>query len=462
MISHDARRRLYTLSTCFIMLAADIFLVYYVLHNIYNQGFRTQLYLRGHIFVMAFYTVVFVFLGNVFGGITVGMRRRGEVVFSLFFTSLFSAVFFYLITAMLSYRFPTVSPLLTVLCIQVLFSCLWIVLTSAIYQRIFKPYDVFLVYTGSSIHNFVEKLATRKDQFRVVGSISTDEGEHKIKESIDLYNTVVLWDIPAEMRNKIFKYCYENSKRIYSMPKISDIILNGSNPIHLFDTPLFLTEGNPLQYEERIIKRSLDILLSLLLIIITSPIMAITAIAIKLDDGGSVLYRQVRCTKNTRKFYIYKFRSMITDAEKQGVAQLAREDDPRITAVGRIIRPFRIDELPQLFNVLKGDMSFVGPRPERPEFIEKYEQTMPEFSYRMKVRAGITGYAQLYGKYNTLPYDKLKLDLYYIEQYSIWLDIKLILLTCKILFTKESTEGVSGNITADAADGHGEEGDFHK
>lgn len=153
---------------------------------------------------------------------------------------------------------------------------------------------------------------------------------------------------------------------------------------------------------------------------------------------------------------------MITDAEKQGVAQLAREDDPRITAVGRIIRPFRIDELPQLFNVLKGDMSFVGPRPERPEFIEKYEQTMPEFSYRMKVRAGITGYAQLYGKYNTLPYDKLKLDLYYIEQYSIWLDIKLILLTCKILFTKESTEGVSGNITADAADGHGEEGDFHK
>ena len=447
-MSHDARRRLYTLLTCFIMLAADIFLVFYVLHNVYNLGFRTRLYLRGHIFVMSFYTVVFLFLGNVFGGLTVGMRRKGEVMFSLLFTTVFSSIFFYLIAAMLSYAFPNVVPILLVLAIQTVFSCLWISLTTDIYQRIFKPYDVFLIYKGSSVNNFVEKLSTRKDQFNVVGSMSTDESEEKLHAGIDKYDTVVLWDIPAEIRNKIFKYCYENSKRIYSMPKISDIILNGSRPIHLFDTPLLLTEGNPLEYEERVIKRGFDILLSLLLIIVTSPIMAITALAIKLGDKGPVLYRQIRCTKNSRRFCMYKFRSMIVDAEKHGVAELAREGDPRVTPVGRIIRPFRIDELPQLFNVLKGDMSFVGPRPERPEFIEKYEQTMPEFSYRTKVRAGITGYAQLYGKYNTLPYDKLKLDLYYIEQFSIWLDAKLILLTCKILFTKESTEGVTESITA--------------
>ena len=139
---------------------------------------------------------------------------------------------------------------------------------------------------------------------------------------------------------------------------------------------------------------------------------------------------------------------MVVDAEKSGVAELAREGDPRITPVGRVIRSFRIDELPQLFNVLKGDMSFVGPRPERPEFIKKYMEDMPEFSYRMKIRAGITGYAQLYGKYNTKPYDKLKLDLYYIEQFSIGLDIKLMILTIKILFTKESTEGTSERIEA--------------
>ena len=143
-----------------------------------------------------------------------------------------------------------------------------------------------------------------------------------------------------------------------------------------------------------------------------------------------------------------KFRSMIENAESAGIAMLAKENDPRITPVGRFIRKCRIDELPQLFNVLKGDMSFVGPRPERPEFIEKFRETMPEFAYRMKVRAGITGYAQLYGKYNTLPYDKLKFDLYYIEQYSLWLDIKLMILTLKILFTKESTEGAADDVIA--------------
>ena len=149
------------------------------------------------------------------------------------------------------------------------------------------------------------------------------------------------------------------------------------------------------------------------------------------------------------EFYIYKFRSMIEDAEKDGQARLATKNDRRITPVGRVIRKVRIDELPQLFNVLSGEMSFVGPRPERPEIIEKYKEDMPEFSYRTKVKAGITGYAQIYGKYNTLPYDKLKLDLYYIENFSVWLDLKLVILTVKILFTPESTEGIAeGALTA--------------
>ena len=128
------------------------------------------------------------------------------------------------------------------------------------------------------------------------------------------------------------------------------------------------------------------------------------------------------------------------DAEKAGV-QLAQENDSRITKVGAFIRATRIDELPQLFNILKGDMSFVGPRPERPEFVEEYSKTVPEFSYRMKVKAGLTGYAQVYGKYNTTFLDKLKMDLLYIEKYSILLDIQIILTTVKVVFMKESTEG---------------------
>ncbi len=455
MIRKDAARRLYILIVCAVMVLVDVALIFYVLHTVYNPGFRTQLYLRGHIFVLTFYTGVFFFLGNVFGGLLVGLRRKGEVIFSCLFTTIFSGIFFYLIIAMLSYRFPTPLPLLTAMAGQILFSFAWISLMGDLYRRIFKPYDVLLVYKGNSIRGFMEKLSTRSDQFHVVGKISTEEGLEKVFSMIDRHDTVMLWDIPGALRNKIFKYCYKKYKRIYVMPKISDIILTGSEPVHLFDTPLLLIEGSPLQYEERVIKRTMDIVLSIVLIILTSPIMLLTAAAIHISDGGPVFYRQIRCTKGKKRFTIFKFRSMVVDAESKGEAVLAQVDDPRITPVGKVIRSLRIDELPQLFNVLKGDMSFVGPRPERPEFIEKYLETMPEFEYRMKIRSGITGYAQLYGKYNTLPYDKLKLDLYYMEQYSLWLDIKLMILTCKILFTKESTEGTTQAVTAKKETGDG-------
>ena len=204
-----------------------------------------------------------------------------------------------------------------------------------------------------------------------------------------------------------------------------------------------------LTVEQRIAKRLIDIICSLLLLLIASPFMLITAIAIKCYDGGPVLYKQVRCTRGAKEFMIMKFRSMRVDAEKDGVARLAAKNDSRITPVGRFIRAVRIDELPQLFNILKGDMSFIGPRPERPEIIRQYMEEMPEFAFRMKVKAGLAGYAQVYGKYNTTPYDKLKLDLSYIENYSVWLDLKLMLLTLKILIKPESTEGIeSTQVTA--------------
>ena len=202
-----------------------------------------------------------------------------------------------------------------------------------------------------------------------------------------------------------------------------------------------------LSVEQRMVKRFIDFVCALILCIVASPIMLLTAIAIKLYDGGPVLYKQVRCTRDMREFYILKFRSMRTDAEKDGVARLASKNDDRITPIGKFIRMVRIDELPQLFNIVKGEMTFIGPRPERPEIIKQYLEEMPEFVFRTKVKAGLAGYAQVYGKYNTTPYDKLKLDLFYIENYSVWLDIKLMLLTLKILFKPESTEGVESSQT---------------
>jgi exopolysaccharide biosynthesis polyprenyl glycosylphosphotransferase len=273
--------------------------------------------------------------------------------------------------------------------------------------------------------------------------VNISDGIEKVQEEcLGDYDGVIIWDVPSTFRNGLVKYCYGHNIRIYVMPKITDVLLKGSSELHLFDTPVLLIREYAIKIEQRAIKRLIDIMVSLILIILSSPVMLITAIAIKLYDGGPVLYKQVRCTAGRKEFMIMKFRSMLVDAEKDGVARLASKNDSRITPIGKFIRACRIDELPQLFNILSGDMSFIGPRPERPEIIDQYLREMPEFAFRMKVKAGLAGYAQVYGKYNTTPYDKLKLDLTYIENYSIWLDIKLMLLTVKILFTPDSTEGV--------------------
>ncbi len=438
----EAKRRLYMLSTLAVMLVFHVALIYVILHYVYNLDFRTQLYARGHILVLGIYSITYLFLGNLFGGLLVGARRNSEVMFSETFTALFSNGIFYLIVMMYSFSFPTLVPLISATALQLIFSAGLIKLSGSLYKKLFDPYQVLLIYDGDAINDFRKKLETRRDQLEVTDSISATRPLEEILRKVDEVHTVIIWDLEVSLRNTIFKYCYENSKRIFMAPKISDIIYNGSTAVHMFDTPLILTSGSPLEYEERIIKRFIDIVLSIVLLVVTSPFMLLTALAIKLQDGGPVLYKQIRCTKGDREFEIMKFRSMIVDAEKKGGAQLAKQKDDRITPVGRFIRKCRLDELPQLINVLRGDMSFVGPRPERPEFIREYVKTMPEFAYRTKVQAGLTGYAQLYGKYNTRPYDKLKLDLYYIESYSLWLDFKLMILTVKILFTAESTEGV--------------------
>ena len=271
--------------------------------------------------------------------------------------------------------------------------------------------------------------------------MNVEEGWETVTKEMHNYDAVFLCDIHSPLRNRLVKYCYANGIRSYITPKISDIIIRSSENIHMFDTPLLLSRNNGLSFEQKLVKRLMDIVISLVMLIITSPFMFITAVAIKLYDGGPVFFRQKRCTIDGREFFIHKFRSMIVDAEKEGEVIPATEDDDRITPVGKVIRKTRLDELPQFIDILKGDMSVVGPRPERVEHVEQYTQEIPEFAYRLKVKGGLTGYAQIYGKYNTTAYDKLKLDLMYIQNYSFLLDLKLIIMTVKIIFVKESTEG---------------------
>ena len=259
---------------------------------------------------------------------------------------------------------------------------------------------------------------------------------------IPLYEGVVICDICAKSRNDILKYCYARNIRTYVSPKISDIIIRSSESQHMFDTPMLMARNEGLTIESKVMKRLLDIIISLILLIITSPIMLLVAIAIKLEDHGSVFYKQERLTYGRKSFYIYKFRSMKENAEQDGKERLSQKDDDRITKVGHFIRATRLDEIPQFFNILKGDMSLVGPRPERPAIATKYEEAIPEFAYRLKVKAGLTGYAQVYGKYNTTAYDKLKLDLMYIQNYRISLDIEILMKTIQVIFTSDAAEGV--------------------
>ncbi len=437
------QKRVYLFFTSLLILAVETGIIFYVWFWHYNTGIPKAFYFWGHVFIAVVYMAMLLFSSFMFGGLKIGSFRMIELTLSQGFATLVTNILFYAIICLLAYRFPTLIPLILGMLVQCVAIGVWIIASTLGYRALFPPIDVLLVYGGSRQDIILEKFKTRRHQFTVTKSLSVKEDIGMIEEEIPKHEAVMLWDIPNEIRNTVFKSCYENDVDIYVSPKIMDIVLKGSQNLHLFDTPLLFTKSDPIEAEQRMIKRAFDIIFSLIMIVITSPIMLVTAICVKACDGGSVFYKQVRCTKGNREFEIIKFRSMIEAAEEDGKARLASRNDDRITPVGAVIRKIRVDELPQLFNVLKGDMSFVGPRPERPKMIEEFTKEMPEFSYRTKVAAGITGYAQVYGKYNTRPYDKLKLDLYYIENFSIWLDLRLLILTVKTLFMTWSAEGVA-------------------
>lgn len=411
---------------------------------------KVNFYMKAHWLMIGIYFILLFFFENTYGGLKIGYLKPSEVYFSQIFSLLAVNVISYAQISLLRNWIALPAPILAVMAIQLVISGIWVYLCNAVYRKAFPPRKLLLIYGERSIDDILSKFATRKDKFKITKCMNINDGMTAIeKEVLGEYDAVVLWDIPIQDRNKLLKYCYGRSVRVYMMPKITDVLIQGSDQLHLFDTPIFLTREYSLTVEQRAVKRLIDIVCALILLIIALPFMLVTAIVIKLYDGGPVLYKQVRCTRDQKEFYIMKFRSMRVDAEKDGVARLAARNDSRITPIGKFIRAVRIDELPQLFNILKGEMSFIGPRPERPEIIAQYVQDMPEFVFRMKVKAGLAGYAQVYGKYNTTPYDKLKLDLAYIENYTVWLDIKLMLLTLKILFKPESTEGVdSSQVTA--------------
>ncbi len=407
-----------------------------------------KLYSRATLLEVALYGVILLFLSATYGGMRLGYQKNAEIVFSQCLSTFLANIVLYMQLSLMARQLFVPHIFILMMVEQIVLVLLYVNIANWFYRRLFPPRKLMLIHGDRPYQDLIAKFESRKDKYLVTKTFHSGAGVEATGKAIleafekDECSAVVLGDIPVKVREPLLKFCYGNSIRVYILPKITDVIRMGADELHVFDSPLLLTREYSLSMEQRFVKRMIDIVCSLILLVLASPFMLITAIAIKLYDHGPVLYKQVRCTVDQREFKIMKFRSMRTDAEKDGVARLAQKNDSRITPIGKFIRKCRIDELPQLVNILKGDMSFIGPRPERPEIIAQYLEVMPEFAYRMKVKAGLAGFAQVYGKYNTTPYDKLKLDLTYIENYSLWMDLKLMMLTIKILFWPDSTEGV--------------------
>ena len=396
--------------------------------------------------MMVMYTMLYCLFARIYDAFLVSHKRISEIFAGQLLSLSMRDVFILCVMFVICGRMPNVFPMAAVLTVQTGLCLLWAYWSHVWFFNRFERQKTVIIYDR---RRYMENLfrtygLDKKYDIRAICTVEEFfSGKMKIIEGID---AVFLGGVHSRERNIIIKHCVANGIDTYMVPRIGDVIMSGAQKMHMFHLPILRVRRYTPTIEFVIIKRAFDILSSLVVIIVFSPVLLATAIAIKLHDGGPAIYKQVRLTKDGKEFEIYKFRSMRIDAEKDGVARLSSGDnDDRITPIGHIIRKYRLDELPQLFNILRGDMSVVGPRPERPEIAAQYEKELPEFALRLQAKAGLTGYAQVYGKYNTDPYDKLQMDLMYIANPSIWEDMKIILATIYVLFVKESTEGIQAN-----------------
>jgi len=358
------------------------------------------------------YTLLLVYLERTYHGLSVGLIRVSEVIYSQILAAFITNAAAYLIVTLYTHSGIVFLYTLYAMIAQVVIITIWAFIANHIYFWRHPAMKTVIIYRTDADLRHIRMVRYFDDHFNVIKYIKdpADDEDEVIAQLADA-EAVFVAGIDSSMRNQIAKYCIARNIKGYFVPKLGDIIMAGADYMSTFGEPIMQVSRTRSVTEYTALKRIVDIIVSAIGIIVSSPIMIATAIAIKLDDGGPVFYKQKRLTQNARIYSILKFRSMNVNAEKDGVARLASENDNRITKVGKFIRATRIDELPQLFNILLGDMSLVGPRPERPEIAREYEKDIPEFALRLQVKAGLTGVAQVYGRYNTEPYSKLQMDL---------------------------------------------------
>lgn len=403
---------------------------------------------------MAYLMFLTIFHG-IYGACNVGQFRIPELFLSQTLSNMISMAAIYLCTSLYIHQFLALVPMLIVLIVQEILSVIWSVWINSLYYKYYKPPRTAIVYKDAALLQQLYDTPFFLKKYDVCKLIHAPKEENdRLFSQLSDCDVIFVADVSAKLANGISKFCVERNKKGFFLPRIGHIVLAGAEYVPSFSVPMLMVHRADDKRGYCVVKRMVDIAVSLVGIVVTLPITLMTALAIYLEDRGPVFYLQTRLTKDGREFQIMKFRSMRVDAEKDGVARLAGQNDSRITRVGRFIRACRIDELPQLLNILVGDMSIVGPRPERPEIVRQYEKELPEFALRLQVKAGLTGLAQVYGRYNTDPYSKLRMDLMYINDMSMMRDLSLILATVKTVFMKESTEGVAQQQRTALADAH--------
>ncbi len=421
-----------------------IFWIFYRLYAIQNWQLLT-ISRTAAVTTLSYVISGYLFV-KIYGGYDIGKRKSKPIIISLSLASVMTDLVAYVMLCVMNTNdannatFTLEQPwlLLIVFAVQIIFIQFAVYGGNWVYFRIYNP-ERCLIITSSqrSLKEISSSVRKYRLQFRICRNM--DYRNEQLREVIPKYETVFIYDVPIRERTQIVEFCYQNMKNVYINPEMADVVELNSSHVMLDDLSLLRLSSLGLTAEQKFIKRAFDILLSGIALLLTSPLLIISAIAIKLEDGGSVFFKQNRATRGGRIFSVYKLRTMKENVDNY----LSVVDDDRITKVGKVLRRFRIDEIPQFVNVIKGDMSIVGPRPEMLANIFNYTNDLPEFEYRLRVKAGITGYAQIAGKYNTSPRDKLVLDLMYIEEYSFWLDIKLLFQTLIVIFKKDSTEAFS-------------------
>lgn len=402
-----------------------------------------QLMFKDNYAIAGVYLLVFALLSISYHSYRIGILRLRELLYSFSLAVVLSAIVGYCQLSLMLHRFVSVLPLAFCVLCQAAAAALIYMAANWFYLWVSPPRSALAILCDpQDDRRMLRKFLKESKRYHIVASCHGTDPQETIIRAMDQQPLVLLMGHGTpELRSLVIRHCYETNKRLLMVPNVDEIFIHQASLCQIDDIPAFLFRNRQMTSEQQLIKRCFDIVISAAALIILSPLMAVTALFIHFYDGGLVLFRQTRVTKDGREFLLLKFRSMVMNAEKHG-AELASQNDSRITPVGRWIRMLRIDELPQLINILKGDMSIVGPRPERPELTEQYSRIYPEFRYRLKVKAGLTGYAQVFGRYNTLFEDKLKLDLLYIQNFSLTFDFYIMISTIKVLFMPSSSEGV--------------------